>query len=82
MPIGKLPVQEEAPLSEQPRPAGELEMVPAPAPAESIVTVGPVEVKQVRLAFMYPVTTAPEDDTPELSELVVRDAETMAPPHS
>ncbi len=71
VPVGKLPEQLEPLLREQPSPAGELETVPAPAPDESIVTVGPVPVKQVTVAVIDPVTTAPDEDTPDPSELVV-----------
>ena len=82
VPVGKLPVHVEPPLNEQPKPEGELETVPAPAPEESIVTVGPVPVKQTTFAVINPVTAAPEDDTPDPSAFVVTEAETMAPPHS
>lgn len=82
VPVGKLPVQEEPGVAEQPRPAGELEIVPVPVPAKSIVTVGPVPVKQTTLAVMLPLTTAPEADRPEASALVCRAAEMIEPPHA
>jgi hypothetical protein len=51
-PVGKLPVQDEPAVDEQPRPGGELDIVPLPVPAKSTVTVGPVPVKQTTLAVM------------------------------
>ena len=82
VPVGKLPVQEEPLLKEQPRPDGELDMVPEPVPAESTVMVGPVPVKQTTVAVISPVTTAPEDDRPDPSLFVVSVAETKVPPHT
>jgi hypothetical protein len=51
-PVGKLPVQDEPALDEQPRPGGELDIVPLPVPAKSTVTVGPVPLKQTTSAVM------------------------------
>jgi hypothetical protein len=82
VPVGKLPVQEDPPLNAQPRPAGELDTVPAPMPDESTVIVGPVLVKQTRFAVIDPVTTAPDEDTPEPSLFVVNEAETSAEPQA
>jgi hypothetical protein len=82
VPVGKLPVQEEPVLDEQPRPAGELDMVPEPVPAKSTVTVGPVPVKQTTMANVDPVTTAPDDDTPDPSWFVVTLADTRVLPQS
>ena len=52
VPVGKLPVQEEPAVDEQPSPAGELEIVPLPVPAKLTVIVGPVPVKQTTLPVM------------------------------
>jgi hypothetical protein len=82
VPVGKLPVQEDPPLNAQPRPAGELDTVPAPVPDEFTVIVGPVLVKQTRFAVIDPVTTAPDEDTPEPSLFVVSDAETIVEPQA
>jgi hypothetical protein len=51
-PVGKLPVQDDPAVDEQPRPGGELDIVPLPVPAKSTVTVGPVPVKQTTSAVM------------------------------
>jgi hypothetical protein len=81
VPVGKLATQAVA-LEAQPSPEGELEIVPAPVPAKSTVMVGPVPVKHVRFAVMYPVTTAPDEETPEPSLLVCTVADTRVPPHT
>jgi len=64
---------------------GEISTVPEPLPAKVTVSAGPLPlplpVKHTTLAVMEPVTTAPDEDTPELSLFVVTLAETMAPPH-
>ena len=82
VPVGKLPVQEPPGVAAQPRPAGELEIVPVPVPAKFIVIAGPVPVKQVTDASMLPETTAPDDDTPEPSALVWTVAVMREPPHA
>jgi len=57
--------------------------VPVPLPRKLTVKIGaapppppPVSVKQTTLAVMEPVTTAPEEDTPDPSAFVVTVAET------
>ena len=51
-PVGKLPVQDVPGVAKQPRPDGELDIVPVPVPPKSTVTVGPVPLKQTTLAVM------------------------------
>jgi hypothetical protein len=82
VPVGKLPVQEPPGVAAQPKPAGELEIVPVPEPAKFMVMVGPVPVKQVTVAIILPETTAPDDDTPEASALVWTVAVMRAPPQT
>jgi hypothetical protein len=73
VPLGKLALQ----VVEQPRPAGVLLTVPAPFPAKVTVRTGPVALKQMTFAVMYPVTIAPV-----MSRLVVIVAETRELPHA
>lgn len=82
VPVGKLPVQEPPGVAAQPKPAGELEIVPVPVPAKFMVIVGPVPVKQVTVASILPETTAPDDDTPEPSALVCTVAVMREPPQA
>ena len=82
VPVGKLPVQEAPALAAQPKPAGELEIVPVPVPTKFMVTVGPVPVKQITDAIILPDTMAPDDDTPEASALVWTVAVMREPPQA
>jgi len=75
-------VQLDPAVEEQPRPGGELDIVPLPVPAKSTVTVGPVPEKHTTFAVMYPVTIAPEADNPLASLLVVSVAETRVAPQA
>jgi hypothetical protein len=72
VPVAKVPTQV-PPVLAQLIPVGWLLTVPLPLPAKLTVTVGPVPpplvvlVKQVTFAVIYPVTTAPDEVTPEPS---------------
>jgi hypothetical protein len=88
VPLGKLSMQLTAVLA-QLKPEVELVTVPVPLPRKLTVNVGsapppplPVLVKQTTFAVMEPVTTAPEEDTPDPSALVVTVAETKVPPQA
>lgn len=75
VPTGKLSMQLTSVL-EQTKPEGELVTLPVPVPEKLTVKTGspapvPVPVKQTTLAVILPVTTAPDEETPELSLLVV-----------
>ena len=67
-------------VAAHPSPAGELAMVPVPVPAKSTVSVGPVPVKQVTFAVIFPVTTAPGEDNPASVLFLVTVAEIRALP--
>lgn len=78
VPAGKLSTQLIAVLAQL---KVALVTVPVPLPIKLTARIGaappppPVLVKQTTLAVMKPVTTAPEEDTPEPSEFVVTVAE-------
>lgn len=78
VPAGKLSTQLTAVLAQLKL---ELVTVPVPLPRKSTVKIGaaplppPVLVKQTTLAVIEPVTTAPEEDTPDPSAFVATVAE-------
>jgi hypothetical protein len=88
VPLGKLSTQLTAVLA-QLKPEVELATTPVPLPWKLTVRIGselppplPVLVKQTTLAVIFPVTIAPDEETPEPSAFVVTEAEISAPPHS
>ena len=87
VPLGKLSMQLTSVLA-QLKPEVEV-TVPVPLPEKLTVKVGPappppllVPSKQTTFAVMLPVTTAPDDDTPDPSALVVTVAETKVAPQT
>ena len=89
VPDGKLSTQLTFVL-EQVKPEVVLATTPVPLPEKLTVSTGsesplpplPLPVKQTTFAVISPVTTAPDDDTPEPSWFVVSEAETKPPPQS
>lgn len=77
----------QGPGLEQLKPLGELVIVPDPLPKKVIVNAGfplppPEPVKQMTLAVMYPVTSAPDDEIPPELLFVLTVAETRVFPQA
>jgi len=84
VPLGKLATHGCGPVLAQLSPEGELVTVPVPVPGKVTVRIGSplvlVPVKHTTFAVMYPVTIAPDADTPPASLFVCTVAEMRVPP--